>query len=175
MGNDGNASLEAIFELENADRLPRSVVAMFDTLFNTHIRDPLQNRGTGKDEENKEQTTRAAIALHAIRHLARWIAKKGMKSVPFRELKETLLEEDAVCGHGFRNTFDTVRQLQGNDGNEEDAEINLLDYIIGTAVGLLTMERGAFPEETALSFFHTDFGLYAAEHYSPFLASGKCC
>ncbi|KAM7191490.1 hypothetical protein V8F33_008841 [Rhypophila sp. PSN 637] len=175
VSNDGNTSLEAIFELENADRLPRSVVAMFDALFNTHIHDPLRNRGTGKEEEDKEQTTRAAIALHVIRHLARRIDKEGMQSVPFWELKETLLEEDAVCGHGFQNTFDRVGQLQGNDGNEEDAEINLLDYIIGTAVGLLTMGRGKFPEDTEVGFFHTDFRLYAAEDYNPFLASGKCC
>ncbi|KAM7211231.1 hypothetical protein V8F06_013392 [Rhypophila decipiens] len=175
MSNDGNASLEALFELENADRLPRSIVAMFDAVVDRHILDPLRNCVSGKDEENKEQTTRAAIALHAIRHLARMIDKEGMQSVLFEGLKATLLEEDAVCGHGFQDIFARVRQLQGNYGNEEDAEINLLDYIVATAAGLLTMGRGEFPEDTEVGFFHTDFRLYAAEDYSPFLASGKCC
>lgn len=190
--SSSSSNLEAIFELETADRLPRYIVATFDALVERHIQGPLMMaRRTGLsttvDDEEKERIMRTALALHVIRHLARTADSHGTHWVKFRDVKETLLEEDAVCGHGFRAFFDSVavvpareQQLLGgdDDGNErdgEDAENKLMDYIVGTTAGLVTLARGNSVLDTNMGFFHGDFRLYAQEGYNSFLASGECC
>lgn len=164
----GEDSLEAALELEDADRLPSGIVAAFDELIYEYIEGPLRDSTT-----SPEGRTRAALALHTIRHVRDAIIEKKSDSFRFLVIKKKLLDDDRACGHGFGEMFERV----GGWAQYGEEENDSLEYLMGITGGLLTVgasEKDGDKTDDTVGVFHADFQLYVTEEYNTFLASWEC-
>ncbi|KAK0661200.1 hypothetical protein QBC41DRAFT_368569 [Cercophora samala] len=142
-------SLDAV--MAKRDRLPSTIVEMFDRLIDTHIRDQLLDKTS-----SREARARAALALHAIRILGQ--AEDPFSGVEFEDLKAMLLGDSKSCpSHGFQELL----------GGEE-----AVDEVIGATGGLLTVDTSAGRYD--VRFFHRDLYNYVNERYNEFISGWQC-
>ncbi|KAK4171921.1 hypothetical protein QBC36DRAFT_304897 [Triangularia setosa] len=140
-------SLDAV--MDKKDRLPKTVVEMFDRLVGSQI----QARVVDK-ELPREMRTRAALALHAIQIVGQ--AEDSFFGVDFETLREMLLEDSGRCArYGYEEL------LEGDEA---------VDEVMGAAGGLLAVRSGDGNYD--VTCFHPDFYKYVNERYNEFLTGG---